>query len=93
MIRYIEGFSCFVTSTTAPIASGWSKIAGWDSPPLENAALARRTPSRDVPRQGDRGVRLLQIQCCLSGRRRHLADQVTVSGLGSFSAEADLTGR
>jgi hypothetical protein len=29
---------------TAPIASGWSKIAGWDSHPLRNAALARRTP-------------------------------------------------
>jgi hypothetical protein len=29
---------------TAPIASGWSKIAGWVSHPLENAALARRTP-------------------------------------------------
>jgi hypothetical protein len=35
----------FVTSTTAPIASGWSKIAGRDSHPLENAALARRTPN------------------------------------------------
>jgi hypothetical protein len=29
---------------TAPIASGRSKIAGWGSHPLENAALARRTP-------------------------------------------------
>jgi hypothetical protein len=34
----------FVTSMTAPIASGWSKIAGWVSHPLENAAFARRTP-------------------------------------------------
>ena len=30
---------------TAPIASGWSNFAGWDSHPLENAALARRTPT------------------------------------------------
>jgi hypothetical protein len=29
---------------TAPIASGWSKIAGWDLHPLRNAALTRRTP-------------------------------------------------
>jgi len=44
VIRYIEGFSHFVTSMTAPIASGWSKIAGWDLHPLRNAAFARRTP-------------------------------------------------
>ena len=41
---YTRGFSHFVTSVTAPIASGRSKIAGWDSHPLENAAFARRTP-------------------------------------------------
>jgi len=29
---------------TAPIASGWSEIAGWDLHPLESAALSRRTP-------------------------------------------------
>ena len=35
-------------SRTAPIASGWSNIAGWDSHPLENAAFARRTPIQEV---------------------------------------------
>jgi len=45
MIHYIRGFSYFVTSITAPIASGRSKIAGWVSHPLENAAFARRTPT------------------------------------------------
>jgi hypothetical protein len=45
MTLYIRGFSHFVTSMTAPIASGWSEIAGWDSHPLENAAFARRTPN------------------------------------------------
>jgi len=45
MTRYIRGFSHFVTSMTAPIASGWSNIAGWVSHPLENAAFARRTPN------------------------------------------------
>ena len=44
MTLYTRGFSHFVTSMTAPIASGWSKIAGWDSHPRGNAAFARRTP-------------------------------------------------
>ena len=46
--RYLRGFSHFVTSMTAPTASGWSKIAGWDSHPLRNAAFARRTPTPDL---------------------------------------------
>ena len=45
MTRYIRGSSHFVTSMTAPIASGRSTIAGRDSHPLENAAYARRTPT------------------------------------------------
>src|SRR5713101_7878793 len=43
----IEGFSHFVTSMTAPIASGWS-VAGWGLHPLESAAFARRTPEADI---------------------------------------------
>jgi hypothetical protein len=46
--RYTEGFSHFVTSMTAPVASGWSDLAGWDLHPLESAALSRRTPIGDV---------------------------------------------
>ena len=42
----IEGFSHFVTSMTAPIASGWSGRR-WGSHPLESAALSRRTPKAD----------------------------------------------
>jgi len=34
---------------TAPIASGWSNIAVWDSHPLRNAAFARRTPLSVIP--------------------------------------------
>jgi hypothetical protein len=49
MTLYTRGFSHFVTSMTAPIASGWSKIAGWGSHPLRNAALTRRTPQFAVP--------------------------------------------
>src|SRR5262249_10514313 len=42
-----EGFSHFVTPIAAPAASGWS-VAGWDSHPLESAALSRRTPISDI---------------------------------------------
>jgi hypothetical protein len=28
---------------TAPVASGWSDLAGWGLHPLESAALSRRT--------------------------------------------------
>ena len=39
-----EGFSHFVTSMTAPVASGGSEFAGWGFHPLESAAFhgARR---------------------------------------------------
>jgi hypothetical protein len=37
---YTEGFSHFVTSMTAPVASGLSDLAGWGSHPLESAALS-----------------------------------------------------
>jgi hypothetical protein len=43
MTFYTGGFSRFVTSTTAPIATGWSDFAGRDSHPLRNRAFARRT--------------------------------------------------
>ena len=49
VIRYIEGFSHFVTSMTAPTTSGWSIFAGWDLHPLESAppftAHTRSCPS------------------------------------------------
>jgi len=44
----IEGFSHFVTSMTAPIASGGSEFTGWGLHPLESAAFARRTPGADI---------------------------------------------
>ena len=46
----IEGFSHFVTSMTAPIASGGSEFAGRDLHPLESAALPRRTPKGVIER-------------------------------------------
>src|SRR5258707_15465720 len=39
-----RGFRHFVTSMPAPVASGWSDLAGWALHPLESAALSRRTP-------------------------------------------------
>src|SRR5580658_5136817 len=45
---YTEGFSHFVTSMTAPVASGWSDLAGWGLHPLESAALSRRTRLADI---------------------------------------------
>jgi hypothetical protein len=44
--RVSEAFSHFVTSMTAPVASGWS-VAGWGLHPLESAAFPRRTPQAD----------------------------------------------
>ena len=48
---YTEGFSHFVTSMTAPVASGWS-VAGWGSP-TGNRRLSRRTRIADL---ADRGL-------------------------------------
>ncbi len=45
---YTEGFSHFVASMTAPVASGWSDLAGWGLHPLESAALSRRTRKADI---------------------------------------------
>src|SRR5271154_2767621 len=42
-----EGFSHFVTSMTAPVASGWSDLPGGPCIPLESAAFSRRTPDSD----------------------------------------------
>ena len=47
--RYIEGFSHFVTSVTAPITCRLEHFAGWAFHPLESAAFARRTPEADLP--------------------------------------------
>lgn len=47
-----EGFSEFVTSTTAPIATGGSNFAGWDSHPLESRHLSWRTSNSGAPDLG-----------------------------------------
>jgi hypothetical protein len=42
-----RGFSHFVTSIAAPVASGWN-VAGWDLHLLESAAFSRRMPKADI---------------------------------------------
>src|SRR3981189_2733035 len=74
----IEGFSHFVTSMTAPIASGWS-VAGWGLHPLESAAFARRTPTAVIGRPLNRAPKVLHTprRSCApnhSGDRRLLPD-------------------
>ena len=55
---YTEGFSHFVTSLTAPVASGWSDLAGVGfAAPLESAALSRRTRKGAVIADRDGGRR------------------------------------
>jgi hypothetical protein len=48
MTLYTGGFSRFVASAAAPIATGWSDLAGRDSHPLRNRAFARRTKNRTL---------------------------------------------
>ena len=45
---YIGGFSHFVTSMTAPIASGRSDLAGWDFHPLEQRRLITANTQRSL---------------------------------------------
>jgi len=42
--RFTGGFNRFVTSTVAPVASGWSRLPGGILTHWESAALSRRTP-------------------------------------------------
>jgi hypothetical protein len=76
----IEGFSHFVTSMTAAIASGWSEFAGWGLHPLESAAFARRTPKTDISvlrrrflllgdKRGIGGTTCPRLSCGLSHQR------------------------
>ena len=43
VILYTEGFGRFVSSTTAPIATGWSESCRVGSNPLRDRAFSRRT--------------------------------------------------
>src|SRR5215469_16961974 len=51
--RYTEGFSHFVTSMTAPVASGWSESPGgfrthWKAPPFTAHTQSRPSASREL---------------------------------------------
>ena len=57
--RYPKASAISSTSMTAPVASGWSDIAGWASHPLESAAFSRRTPIPALARpRPNREIRL-----------------------------------
>jgi hypothetical protein len=45
-----EGFRHFVASMPAPVASGWSDLAGWALHPPESAAFSRLTPKYVIRR-------------------------------------------
>jgi hypothetical protein len=50
---YTEGFSHFVTSMTAPVASGWSGLPGgarthWKAPPCHGARVQQTVPIAKV---------------------------------------------
>jgi len=62
--RFTGGFNRFVTSTVAPVASGWSSLPGGTLTHWESAALPRRTPGADMHR-------LLR----LNGARGELTDE------------------
>jgi hypothetical protein len=54
----IEGFSSFVASTTASIATGWSEpVPGRDLHPLKSHAFSRRTLSPPIPIHAGRNLR------------------------------------
>ena len=53
-----EGFSHFVASMTAPVASGWSGCR-WDLHPLESAAFPRRTPKPAANARINRSAKLV----------------------------------
>src|SRR5271168_2571519 len=72
-----EGFSHFVTSMTAPVASGWSDLPGGPCIPLESAAFSRRTPEPDSCTAANRP--LLYRQARSRPNKKH-------PGQGSFCA-------
>ena len=60
--RYTEGFSHFVTSMTAPVASGWSVWPGgacthWKAPPCHGAHPLQTVKAGSEPPRLDRRVR------------------------------------
>ncbi len=49
----LEGSDGFVTSTVAPIATGWSDpVAGWELHPLKINTFSRRTPASSPSQRG-----------------------------------------
>src|SRR6202030_2425149 len=84
----IEGFSHFVTSMTAPIASGWSESPGgpcthWKAPPCHGAPPLAVVLDWRGAHEGDREMRLVRIA------RPHLGAGDFVPARGRSRAGAD----
>ena len=72
MLRMVpEGFSHFVTSMTAPVASGWSISPGGAFTHWKSAALARRTPNAAL---GSMGKRTLKVRTKRTARMQLFDD-------------------
>src|SRR5208283_2918861 len=65
---YTEGFSHFVTSMTAPVASGWS-VRRVGLSPTGKRRLSRRTPVAAIPRRFS-----LRKECANTGHSRRCGD-------------------
>ena len=75
---YIRGFSSFVTSTTAPIATGWSDpVPGWDSPPTEDQRLFTAHRSRPLMAFGTAKIPIMD-------GKRHLQDRLLETSRSSM---------
>ena len=72
MTLYTGGFSRFVTSAAAPIATGWSDLAGRDSHPLRNRAFARRTKICTLAFMAAVRARVLPANLPETGLFRHI---------------------
>ena len=80
MTLYTGGFSRFVTSAAAPIATGWSDLAVRDSHPLRNRAFARRTKNCTLAFMAAVRTRVLPANLPKTGlyRRFNCREQATV---------------
>ena len=101
--RFTEGFNCFVTSTVAPVASGWSISPGgtfthWKAPPFHGARQKRKFTSPDCPPDSGRSAPLASYPPTLPLSESSRANGFDGNLIGSFTASeqhrpADRPGR
>ena len=91
MTFYTEGFGRFVTSTTAPIATGWSDRCRVGISPTERTRLSRRTVNLGLGSQ----FSMLARNGPVSEGLRTMIDESSMleSDLAPFVALKSTTGR